>query len=60
MLKRILILQVMLFKTHIFVITLAVSLVSNEGQRYRQNCPHLYPKLFKGYIPRGNLTSGNV
>lgn len=54
----------MLRHTQFLVASLAVLAFSVEGQRFRgsfrSNCPQLHPQVFKGYIPRGNLTSGNI
>lgn len=49
----------------IFLALISLMISSSRTQLYSSNknelltvCPHLYQKVFRGYVPRGNLSAG--
>lgn len=52
--------------TRLFVPILLIFITICNSQHFsntrtnsvRNNCPHLYPKVFQGYVPQGNISAG--
>lgn len=56
----------MLGTLHIWKLLLLVEILTSgyefrsPSQKFLDLCPRLYQKTFKGYVPKGNVSAGNI
>lgn len=42
----------------LLLLSILNEIFSYPSTSVKSDCPKLYPKVFKGYVPRGNISAG--